>query len=70
MGTSKKEVDAAMRILTALVVGERARPQDILALVQFAGPKPEGMDLNDFARKVIRVELKRRADLQQRRRED
>jgi len=51
----------ALRVLTAVSDKRAADPGDIGELEAYAGPKPSGMDLDEFACGVIQDALKKRA---------
>ena len=55
-------MEAALRVLTALSQKHSPSPIDIAHLMDFAGPQPEGMDLDDFACMVAQTALKKRED--------
>jgi hypothetical protein len=51
----------AVRVLTAVSRRRAADSKDIAELEAFAGPKPEGMDLDEFTCAVIQQALRKRA---------
>ena len=56
-------MEAALRILTALSQKYPPNPGDVALLVEFAGPQPEGADLDEFACIAVQTALKKRQDL-------
>jgi hypothetical protein len=51
----------ALRVFTAISHKRRADPKDVEALEAIAGPKPSGMDLDEFTCFVVQEALKHRA---------
>jgi len=62
MQESLNAMKAALRVLTALNEKRTPREADVEALVQFAGPQPRGINLDEFACDVIQKALGRRTD--------
>ena len=56
-------MEAALRVLAGVSVRRSADPRDVEELVKFAGPQPEGMDLDEFACTVIQKILLERAEV-------
>lgn len=50
-------METAFRVLTAINEKHHPDPNDVDALRTYAGPQPEGMTLEDFARDVIQKAL-------------
>jgi hypothetical protein len=55
-------MEAALRVLTALSQRCPPNPDDVALLVDFAGPQPEGADLDEFACLAVQNALKKRED--------
>ena len=51
----------ALRVLTAVSDKRAADPTDIDHLEAYGGPKPQGMDLDEYTCGVIQEALKKRA---------
>jgi hypothetical protein len=57
-------METALRVLAGVSVRRFADPHDVEELVKFAGPQPEGMELDEFACTVIQKVLRERAAMQ------
>ena len=56
-------MQTALRVLTAITEGRQPDPVDVTALQGYAGPQPEGIDLDEFACEVIQRAIRRRAEV-------
>jgi hypothetical protein len=63
MQESLAVMQTALRILTAITENRLPDPADVVALHSYAGPQPEGYDLDEFACAVIQEAMKRRAEV-------
>jgi hypothetical protein len=56
-------METALRVLAAVSDRRGADPHDVEELVKFAGPQPEGMELDEFACTLIQKILQERAEM-------
>jgi hypothetical protein len=63
MQQSLSAMQTALRVLTAITEGRQPDPADVAALHSYAGPQPAGIDLDEFACKVIQKAIGRRAEV-------
>jgi len=56
-------METALRVLAGVSDGRSFDPHDVEELVKFAGPQPEGMELDEFACTVIQKVLHERAEM-------
>jgi hypothetical protein len=61
MQQSLQALETALRILKALTEHRHPEPADVEELQQYAGSRPEGMDLDEFVCQVIQTAIQRRA---------
>ena len=55
-------METALRVCYALSQQHTPEPIDVAHLVEFAGPQPEGLDLQEFAHMAVQTALKKRED--------
>jgi hypothetical protein len=70
MHNSLEAMEIALRVLTAASYKRAPDPSDLAKLEEYTGPKPEGMDVDEYACRAVQEALKRRADLRAKRRAD
>ena len=63
MQQSLEAMETALRVLTAINEKHHPDPDDVQALRTYAGPQPDSMSLDDFAREVIQKALKQWAEV-------
>jgi hypothetical protein len=63
MQQSLEAMEAALRVLTAINEKQNPDVDDVHALRTYAGPQPDSMSLEDFARDVIQKALKQWAEV-------
>jgi hypothetical protein len=63
MQESLAVMQTALRILTAITENRPPDPTDVVALHSYAGPQPEGIDLDELACTVIQQAMNRRAEV-------
>ena len=56
-------METALRVLIALSQESTPNPADVAHLVNFAGPQPEGIGLDEFACMVIQKAMKMRQNV-------
>lgn len=59
-------MQTALRVLGSITEKRHPEPADTDALQAYAGPKPEGMDWDEFACTVIQKAIHRRAEVRSR----
>ena len=62
MRDSIEVMTVALRVLFAVSHKREADPTDVEALEEYAGPKPRGMDVDEFACSTVQDVLKKRAN--------
>jgi hypothetical protein len=70
MHNSLEVMEIALRVLTAASYKHALDPSDLAKLEEYTGPKPEGMDVDEFACRAVQEALKRRANLRAKGRPD
>jgi hypothetical protein len=63
MQKALEAMETALRVLAAINAKQDPDPGDVHALRAYAGPQPDGMSLDEFAREIIQKALKRRAEM-------
>ena len=63
MQQSLEAMETALRVLTAINEKHHPDAEDVHALRTYAGPQPDSMTLEDFAREVIQKASKQWAEV-------
>jgi hypothetical protein len=65
MQHSLHAMQAALRVLAAINEKRHPREADVDILVHFAGPRPAGMSMDEFACDVIQKAIRHRAEVRE-----